>query len=65
MQKKKDAFITVGYTNWKDAAGDKSGGFPTHERSEVGYKLSHSSVRVAICLIQLTIRTFPCELILP
>ena len=34
--KKKDAFISVGCTNWKDAAGEKSGGFPTHERSEVG-----------------------------
>lgn len=34
--KKKDAFLTAGYTNWKDAAGEKSGGFPTHERSEVG-----------------------------
>ena len=33
--KKKDAFITIGYTNWKDAAGEKKGGFPTHERSEV------------------------------
>ena len=33
--KKKDSFISVGYTNWKDAAGEKHGGFPTHERSEV------------------------------
>ena len=33
--KKKDAFLTAGYTNWKDASGDKKGGFPTHERSEV------------------------------
>ena len=33
--KKKDAFITIGYTNWKDAAGEKKGGFPTHECSEV------------------------------
>ena len=33
--RKKDAFITVGYTNWTDAAGEKGGGFPTHERSEV------------------------------
>ena len=34
--KKKDAFLTAGYTNWKDAAGEKSGGFSTHEHSEVG-----------------------------
>lgn len=34
-EKKKDTFLTVGYTNWKDAAGEKKGGFPTHERSEV------------------------------
>jgi len=33
--RKKDAFITVGYTNWKDAAGQTSGGFASHERSEV------------------------------
>ena len=33
--KKKDAFITVGDTNWKDATGEKSGGFPTQECSEV------------------------------
>ena len=35
-EKKKDTFLTVGFTNWKDAAGDKKGAFPTHERSEVG-----------------------------
>ena len=40
LPKKKDAFISVGYTNWKDAAGEKSGGFLTHERSDVGCKLS-------------------------
>jgi len=33
--KKKDTFITRGYMNWKDAAGEKKGGFPTHECSEV------------------------------
>ena len=42
VPKKKDALISVGYTNWKDAAGEKSGGFPTHERSEVGCKLSRT-----------------------
>ncbi len=36
--KKKDTFLTLGYTNWKDAAGEKSGGFPTHERTEVGIR---------------------------
>ena len=35
VSKKKDTFLSVGYTNWKDATGEKSGGFPTHERSEV------------------------------
>ena len=30
-----DAFSTRGYTNWKDACGDKTGGFPSHERSQV------------------------------
>ena len=30
-----DAFLTSGYTNWKDACGDKTGGFPRHERSQV------------------------------
>ena len=51
VPKKKDAFITIGYTNWKDAAGEKSGGFPTHERSEVGCNLSRSSLHVVICFI--------------
>ena len=50
IQKKKDAFITVRYTNWKDAAGEKSVGFSTHEHSEVGYKLSRSYVCVAFSL---------------
>ena len=36
MCKKKDAFLTVGYTNWKDATGEKNGAFPIHEHSEVG-----------------------------
>ena len=35
FERKKDIFLTVGYTNWKDASGEKKGGFPTHERSEV------------------------------
>ena len=35
-EKKKDTLLTVGFTNWKDAAGEKKGAFPTHERSEVG-----------------------------
>ena len=30
-----DAFLSRGYTNWKDASGDKRGGFSTHERSQV------------------------------
>ena len=59
VPKKKDAFITVGYTNWKEAAGEKSGGFPTHKCSEVGCKLSRSCLHVAICFIKL--RTFPCS----
>ena len=33
--KAEGAFLTRGYTNWKDAAGEKRGGFPTHERSQV------------------------------
>ena len=33
--KSDDAFLTRGYTNWKDACGDKSGGFPSHECSQV------------------------------
>ena len=35
-EKKKDTFLTVGFTNWKDAAGGKKGAFPTYKRSEVG-----------------------------
>lgn len=35
-EKKKDTFLTVGFTNWKDAAGEKKGAFSMHERSEVG-----------------------------
>ena len=31
--KNDDAFLTRGYCNWKDAAGNKHGGFPTYERS--------------------------------
>ena len=33
--KVEDAFLARGYTNWKDATGEKRGGFPTHERSQV------------------------------
>ena len=33
--KSDDAFLTRGYTNWKDACGDESGGFPSHEHSQV------------------------------
>ena len=32
-ERKKDTFLTVGYTNWKDTAGEKKGAFPTHEPS--------------------------------
>ena len=32
--KGEDAFVTRGYTNWKDASGDKRGGFVKHERSQ-------------------------------
>ena len=34
-EKKKGMFLTVSFTNWKDATGDKKGAFPTHEHSEV------------------------------
>ena len=33
--KAEEAFTARGYTNWKDASGEKRGGFPTHERSQV------------------------------
>ena len=33
--KKKDVFLTLGYTNWKDAAVEKKSGFPTHDYSRV------------------------------
>ena len=29
-----DAFVIRGYTNWKDASGDKRGAFVKHERSQ-------------------------------
>ena len=35
--KQEEGYVSVGYTNWKDATGEKSGGFPTHERSEVSH----------------------------
>ena len=28
-------FLITGYCNWKDASGDKHGGFKTHELSQV------------------------------
>ena len=33
--KTSDAFLTQGFTNWKDATGAKHGGFPLYERSQV------------------------------
>ena len=33
--KTSDAFLTQGFTNWKDTTGAKHGGFPLHERSQV------------------------------
>ena len=30
-----NVFLTTGYTNWKDASGEKHGGFNIHERSQV------------------------------
>ena len=38
--KAEEAFTARGYTNWKDASGEKRGGFPTHERSQVPTELS-------------------------
>ena len=35
--KTSNAFLTQGYTNWKDATGEKHGGFPLHERSHVSF----------------------------
>ena len=35
--KTSDAFLTHGYTYWKDATGEKHGGFPLHERSHVSF----------------------------
>ena len=32
--KGEDVFVTRGYTNWKDASGDKQGWFVNHERSQ-------------------------------
>ena len=32
--KGKDAFVTHGYTNWKDTSGDKRGEFVNHECSQ-------------------------------
>ena len=51
--RKKDVFLTVGYTNWKEAAAVKSGGFPIPKDSEVACKLSRSCLHVAICFIKL------------
>ena len=33
--KTSDAFLTQGFTNWKDATGAKHGGFPLYELSQV------------------------------
>ena len=33
--KTSDAFLTQGFTNWKDATEAKHGGFPLHKRSRV------------------------------
>lgn len=46
FERKKDIFLTVGYTNWKDASGEKKGGFPTHERSEVDNTIYCKSFKV-------------------
>ena len=35
--KTSDAFLTRGYTYWKDATGEKHGEFPLHERSHVSF----------------------------
>ena len=35
--KTSDAFLTQGFTNWKDANGEKQGGFPLHECSHVSF----------------------------
>ena len=32
--KGEDAFVTCGYTSWKDASRDKQGGFVNHEHSQ-------------------------------
>ena len=37
ISKTSDAFLTRGFTNWKDATGEKHGGFPLHERSHVSF----------------------------
>lgn len=34
--KSENGFLMCGYTKCKDAAGEKQGGFPIHERSQVG-----------------------------
>ena len=35
ISKTSDAFLTRGFTNWKDATGEKHGGFPLYECSHV------------------------------
>jgi len=37
--KTSDAFLIRGFTNWKDATGEKHGGFPLHEHSHVSWFL--------------------------
>ena len=44
-EKKRDTFLTVGFTNWKDTTEDKKAAFPTHEHSEVGI---NKQIKVAI-----------------
>ena len=48
FERKKDIFLTVSYTNWKDASGEKKVGFPIHEHSEVGNTIYCKSFKVEI-----------------
>ena len=51
--KTSDAFLTRGFTNWKDATGEKHGGFPLHERSHVSWFLLFTYCNKMLCLISL------------
>ena len=44
--KMSDAFLIQGFTNWKDATGEKHGGFPLHERSHVSFCCSLNNMLV-------------------